>query len=202
MSAIDKLLSISSPETGGRKVDILSELPSEIMSLLEKRNGFQAFESSLEIFHLSDGGSYSIFEWNSPSLWIEEYRELRPSGICFAQDIFGGQFVYRNGVSLFDPETGDISPFSESIEQWAERILHDYKVVTGQPIAHSWQVIHGPIQPNHRLIPLIPFVLGGDFSADNVVSMEAAKSMRLRANLARQLCNLPDGAQVVYEVTD
>ena len=192
MSALEKLLSVSSPPTGVSGDGCSDVLPQDICSLLLRKNGFFAFESSLEVFSLDAGESYSVFEWNNPSAWLESYEELKPNGICFAQDIFGAQFVYGHGVSLFDPETGGVSFFAESIEQWAEFIMNDYEVITGQPIAHTWQSAHGPIPPKHRLVPLTPFVLGGDFSSDNVIIMESMKSMRLRASLAHQICDLPD----------
>jgi len=202
MSAIEKLLSISSSSINhdcGNEVD---DIPREIALLLRRRNGFFAFEGALEVFSSLPNQSYSITEWNDERLWIAAYGDSRPQGLCFAQDIFGGQFIIEDGIKFFDPETGEHSLFGETLEDWARVILDDYRVLTGHPLAHDWQKINGPLLCRHRLVPLAPFVLGGSYSLDNLFAMEAAKSMRLRGDLARQLRDLPDGAQVIYQVTE
>jgi hypothetical protein len=53
-----------------------------------------------------------------------------------------------------------------------------------------------------RLIPKQPFVLGGPFSIENLYLGDAAEGMRLRAEIARQLEHLPDGARVAFRASD
>jgi Protein of unknown function DUF2625 len=176
------------------------EIPRELRELYQ-RNGFFAFESALEVFPIGHSEkSYPLSEWNDESSWIKFYQELRPSGFFFAQSVLGDQFFFNGGFYLFEPETGEISYFSESLESWAERVLDDYELLTGQPLAHEWQIRKGRIPFRSRLVPITPFVLGGVFEPDNLVAMDAMIGMRLRANLALQIKNLPDGATVNYEV--
>jgi len=51
-----------------------------------------------------------------------------------------------------------------------------------------------------RLMPKIPFVLGGRYRVENLYSLGSASAMKSRGNLARQFKDLPDGAQVRFEV--
>jgi len=193
------LLRISSDPTG---VDSRSdfELPDELKPLYE-RNGFFAFESALEVFPIGRSEkSYPLGAWNDENTWLSYYQDLRPSGVCFAQSAFGDQFLFNDGFHLFDPETGEVSHLAGSIELWAERMLDDYEALTGQPLGHEWQARKGRIPSRSRLVPITPFVLGGAFEPDNLVAMDAVAGMRLRANLALQIKNLPDGAKVIYEV--
>jgi hypothetical protein len=53
-----------------------------------------------------------------------------------------------------------------------------------------------------RLAPRIPFVLGGSFDVDNLHAINESKGMHLRSELALQIRNLPEGAQVSYEIAD
>jgi hypothetical protein len=53
-----------------------------------------------------------------------------------------------------------------------------------------------------RLIPKQPFVVGGDFKLDNLSAIEAERGMLLRANLATQIRDLPDGTKITFKITD
>jgi hypothetical protein len=201
--SIHDLLGIASEPTGPENGAIDSSIPSDLMNLLTLRNGFFAFESALEVFPLSDSElSYTVSKWNEEGNWRKCYHDLMPDGICFAQDVFGGQFIYANSILRFDPETALSENFAASIDQWATLIMTDYEYLLGYPIAREWQAVNGQIPFFHRLVPKIPFVLGGEYGLDNLVSMETAKSMRFRADLALQIKNLPDGAEIVFKIVD
>ena len=73
-----------------------------------------------------------------------------------------------------------------TLDEWAGAILDDYEVLKGYPLAHEWQVANGPIPPGSRLVPAIPFVLGGAFEIENLFLSDAAQGMRLRGELAQQ----------------
>jgi len=45
-------------------------------------------------------------------------------------------------------------------------------------------------------MPKIPFFLGGAYSMENLWAGDAIEGMRLKADLAIQTKNLPDGSQV------
>lgn len=198
-SALNTLLEIASEPTSLRSLrDCI--LPCGLAALYQK-NGFFAFESALEVFPVGESAkSYSISEWNHKDAWISSYGDLSPKGICFAQDLFGTQFLISDGIYSFDPETAETGDVAESIEAWVERILADYEMLTAQPIAHAWQAENGPLPKRSRLVPITPFVLGGSYDTSNLVAMDAVAAMRLRASLALQIRDLPDGTQVTYEV--
>jgi hypothetical protein len=63
----------------------------------------------------------------------------------------------------FDPETGDRRVVASSLEEWAQQLLADFELMTAYPLAEAWQKQFGPLPLRKRLIPKIPFVLGGDF---------------------------------------
>jgi hypothetical protein len=74
-------------------------------------------------------------------------------------------------------------------------------MLTGFPLAHAWQESNGPIPEGMRLVPSVPFILNGAFELANLQLMDAEKGMRLRAGLARQLVNIPDGSKVKINFT-
>lgn len=208
---IDKLISIAGdplseapPEPGSDVLVLAGNLASHLSALLAEKNGFYVFESALHVF--PRGGVESVMSldrWNSASLWRGDYHELAEGCLFFAEDIFGGQFCIKDDrIFTFDPETGELEGIADAMEGWAQVILEDCEVLTGYPLAHAWQENLGPIAPGMRLVPKIPFVLGGEYEVENLHLLDAVKGMKLRASLAWQIRNLPDGAQVEYRITD
>lgn len=175
-------------------------MQEQLLQLLRQRNGFYCFESALHVFP-SGGGSSSLEDWNSRSLWRHAYSELAEGYEFFAEDVFGNQFCLADEkVQLFDAETGAISVIASSLEHWACELLVDYDYLTGFPLAHQWQEANGPLIPGHRLLPKTPFVLGGKFELENLYSLDAVSGMCLRGELANQLRDLPEGTEVDFKV--
>ena len=81
-------------------------------------------------------------------------------------------------------------------------ILADYDRWTGYSILHEWQMRNGQLSQGYRLVPTIPFVLGGEFTIANLTAMEAVQGMKYRASVARQIHGLPDGSKIKLIVTD
>lgn len=185
---------ISKDRSGGKRV-------RELIQMLSMRNGFYAFEAALHVFPWAEpplqNGFVGIQQWNEKALWRDLYSELIDDMLFFAEDVFGGQFgIKGNDIVSFDPESGEIELLAVSLEDWAGQLMSNYAVLTGYPVAHEWQVAHGPIPIGYRLLPRTPFILGGEFTEKNLCAVDAIQGMRYRGNLWQQIRDLPDGAQV------
>ncbi|WP_315770064.1 MULTISPECIES: hypothetical protein [unclassified Bradyrhizobium] len=210
MNSIKKLLSLggSSLNVGDPKIGDLSDIYGEeakvLESLLQIKNGFYAFESALHLLSSrACEADIGLDIWNSAGLWKGEYQGLADGFLFFAEDIFGLQFgISKDGISQFDPETGAATVIAGDLDGWACALLRDYDFLTGYSIAHSWQMANGPLAPGLRLVPKVPFVAGGKYELDNLYSLEAVKSMKLRADLAVRIRDLPDGATIRYKPGD
>jgi hypothetical protein len=199
---VDRLLSIASPPVLDAVGPFTAspDVENLVDTLLSRRNGFYAFESALHVF--PSGGTKlperSLGEWNSPLLWAGSYESLAPRGVAFAEDIFAGQFILQAGrVYSFNPETAELSLFADDLAGWCEGVLARYNYVTGWKAAHDWQVRRGRLRVGHRLIARLPFFAGGEFTAENVLPVEAA-AMRYWANIAKKISGVPDGRQVRF----
>jgi hypothetical protein len=162
-----------------------------------------AFESALHLFPLNRGfgKAISLESWNERDLWRGRYGGMADGLLFFAQDTFGGQFAMSAaGIVSFDPETGAVTLIGKDLEDWAAQILADYEQLTGFPLAHAWQVRHGRLAVTDRLLPKRPFVLGGEYTIENLYVLDAVQGMRLRSELARQIATLPDGAEVNFKI--
>ncbi|MFI1400216.1 hypothetical protein [Streptomyces sp. NPDC020681] len=194
-SAIEAMLRVASPALVDDGV-----MPSHpLADLLNRRNGFYAFLSALHVFPSGRSGvECSLEEWNAPDLWRSLYGDVGSEYTAFAEDLFGGQFLISNrGIHLLDPETSEIEFIAPDLDGWCALILDDPEVLTGYPLAEEWQSSHGKIPTGMRLVPAKPFVLGGEFSAENLVLMESGKGMRYRGELAQKIRDIPDGGKIV-----
>jgi hypothetical protein len=202
---LNKLVSVGSDPLIRTPADFVAadSLGRELADLLTVRNGFYAFESALRVFPVDPSGRVgSLGDWNEPTTWRDAYGGMADGFTFFAEDVFGGQFgIHEGSVFAFDPETGEAKVMATSLDSWAKLILGDYQVLTGHPIAHDWQMRFGRIPEGQRLVPKIPFVLGGEFGVDNVFALEATKGMRLRGELAVQIRDLPNGTKISYRFT-
>lgn len=179
-------------------------LGRELHEMLKLKNGFYAFESTLHVFPIHGAqGAMTLDEWNEPNLWRHEYKTLADGMCFFSEDAFGNQFcIYDGRICSFDAETGDSKVIGKTFEDWAKRILADFEFLTGYPLAHEWQAQEGSLPIGMRLMPKIPFVLGGEYKVSNLYALRAVSVMRTCGNLARQIKDLPDGAQIEVRVIE
>ncbi|MEN3755070.1 hypothetical protein A9B99_22735 [Mangrovibacter phragmitis] len=208
--SVKRLLAICSDELSKEKsvVDCQSlfnsSISKELDSLLKQRNGFYGFESSLHVFPYDTTDSeIGLKDWNKKELWINSYEDLATDALFFAEDVFGGQFCLRHdGVYSFEPETAEFNKMALTINDWCERLLSDYNVITGYALAHSWQISNGKLPSGYRLIPRIPFVAGGEYELDNLYMCKSNEALIARANIALQIRDIPDGGSMQIIITD
>lgn len=154
--------------------------PASWRGLLSVLNGFFAFESALHVLPASPApsGVMTVQLWNDADLWRSGYGSMADGLFFFAEDVFGVQFALAsNGVVTFDPETGDVAEVASTLEGWADQLLQGYEMLTGFSSAHAWQQRYGQLAVSTRLLPKRPFVLGGDFTIDNLYDLDAVEGM-------------------------
>jgi hypothetical protein len=204
VSALDELLKVASPAIGP-ETDCADEIPEALRPVLVRRNGFYAFESSLHFYPCGASSSevVTLQVWNRDDLWRSNYQGLADHLYFFAEDVFGGQFALaHDGIVSFEPETGETQLIATDIDSWASKIMSNYSVLTGWPLASDWQRVNGALPHGKRLMPKRPFVLGGEYSLSNVYALDAVTSMRLRGDIAIQIREHPDGTVVSYTVVE
>ena len=185
-------------------VKATGSLADELLGMLRIKNGFYAFESALHVFPTHQTPDEpSLRQWNAASLWRAAYPAMPDDCVFFAEDIFGGQFCTWDGeFHSFEPETGELQYIANDIENWAKAILSDYPFLTGFEFAHRWQESNGSIPPGKRLLPKMPFVMGGEYSIENLYVADSIEGMRFRGNIASQIQDSPDGTPIKFEITD
>lgn len=182
-------------------IDLAQPQKRDLIRLLRMKNGFYAFDFALHVFPFSMEdrfGKQDLLRWNAPVLWKHAYDFVDVDFFCFAEDVFGYQFCFTEGqVAKFDPETGGFEGLCKTLEEWAALILADFEYQTGSTTAHEWHASNGPLRPGSRIVPIQPFVTReGTYDLSNLYELEAVQSMLARADLAKQIRNVPDGGRI------
>ena len=186
------------------KIDSGPLIEQLVDTFLSKKNGFFAYERALLVRPLSSTDSpLGIVEWNEPDLWKEKYEGDLSEHIFFAENVFGEQYsLTSEGVYSFDSELGEITLIAENLSAWVALILEDTDFITGHSLAKKWQSKNGALSSGERLIPKQSFVLKGEFNIENLIVKPDVEAMKIRAEFANKIANLPDGAEIQFKVTD
>ena len=208
MTSVKKLLSIASAPLAPEPIampELLDAYTSgpEIFLMLREKNGFYAFEAALHVFPITGNPGSRLEGWNADSLWRKKYKDLADGLLFFGEDILQDQFCLsakQAGILRFHAETGNTTVLADSVEEWARLILSNDATETGWPFVDQWQAKNGPLPIGKRLMPKIPFSLGGEYKVENLWAGDPLQGMRLKADLAMQTRHLPERANVRLNV--
>lgn len=195
---LDQLLSVASPALGPSDPPLLPGLPVALTPLWAQRNGWTAFWSALQLFPTGvTAGGPDVAAVDAALHGA--FGELAAGHVALGQDLFGVVLTWHEDhLCAFDPETAEHEPIADDVEGWAAAMLAGPEELVGSAFAFDWQDRHGPLEPGERLVPLLPFVLGGEYDDANLEPRNTLLALRERAALARVIATLPDGAEVEW----
>jgi len=182
------------------------ELPVPgLNELLDRHEGFYALNRSLHVLgRVREPRFHSIFLWNDPQGWISEYGDLAEGLLFFAENAFGDQFAFDGErIVRFDAETGARTGIAETVEQWLAILLDDPDRYLESAGIAAWTQRNGLIPFGKHLAPDVPFVLssGMDNRNNKISLVDPFQSMGFKGTIARQIKDLPDGAQIKIDWT-
>ncbi len=177
------------------------EFDSMHVDILSYSNGLFLKNNCLHIFGYGEGEKYhDIKEWNSKTLWRDEFTGLIGDEIFFAETIFGDQFYYNeNGkIVKFLSETAHCQVVSQNFSQWVNIILTESFELLDDDVLLDWVGDKAiKILPGSHLVPRIPFCLGGHIERNNDGYIaQSINDMHFKGQLARQLKNIKPGEKV------
>jgi hypothetical protein len=178
-------------------VEILRELPEDLVSLLEKTNGFILHHGA---FHLR--GATLMPEWHSirvawrgSNSFQSLYTSVLSEDVPFAQDQFGDQFLIRDGkIVRLLAEMGRVELIAENLEEFLSRVcgnLEEFLNVT---------ITRYPLMPGQLLHAYPPFCFQESGASASINSAPAQEVIRGNAEIARVLRDVPAGGKVEFRV--
>lgn len=118
--------------------------------------------------------------------------------VPFASDAFGDLFVvHGSGVARIATESGEVDETWPDLQSWARDTQNNPDEIVGENFLKEWEKVNGPLPEGHRLTPKMPFIFGGSYELDNIVSLPFPDILRFRADIVRQTHDLPDGARIL-----
>lgn len=161
-------------------------------------NGGFFFNYSLQIYSLLPADNFNnIFTVNN--ILNAEFGELF-YGLCsFGQDVLANQFVFdiaTGDVLLFNIETGDRESLAKDFAGWLKVLMTDPNFLSGEDFITEWLGAGMSLSVSQRLVPKIPFVIGGDYQASNFYASSFPKYLMYYGDLAGQIHSLKDGEKV------
>ncbi len=180
---------------------------------LVKDNSYFDFVSESKNCGFFYGQSLQVYEYSSAHkfndidginlLLQSEYGNIINGLISFGQDLFGNQFCFdkaQNCIIFFDSETGEKEVIASDYANWIDVVYDRLEYFTGINVLETW-LSNNKFSFNQRLCPKIPFIMGGEFKIDNLYAGNFPDSIKAYANIAKQVYNLPNGAQIQLNVS-
>ncbi len=162
----------------------------DLISLLQRRNGFLVYGSTIEVFPLSRAAAGpDQISWNHPNFWRAQYPELdQARAHVFGQDAFARQYAIDSvgRVHVLDLETSELELYGATLDEWAWRIDRERRECPYGRLAGEWVRVNGALRGGERLAARIPFALGGERTVENVEALDVYEALsRARDTNAR-----------------
>ncbi len=139
--------------------------------------------------------------WNEASGWKRHYTDVPVPDVVIAESFLGEQYAVVDSVVVrWDPETGETESKGLSEGGWIAAMEDDPSVDAPVWLLQAWELANGALPLTQHLAPKVPFVLGGEFELGNMYAADAGSDLAWRAQLAQQIRDLPDGAEVTLHV--
>lgn len=132
--------------------------------------------------------------------------DLPENSIIVGENILLDQFVKAadGQIGRLTLESGEIE-FVCANESLLTAMLEgeDGNYITASSLLDDWQALHQrEIEPLHRLVPTLPFILGGEFVAENLHSVDREEAIGYLISVFSQTKELGDGTKVTLKVTE
>ena len=171
------------------------------LSFLRSFNGGYFFDNALHIFGTAEETPHHDLNYIN-NLFRASFGELSKDIWFFAEDIFGNPYgFYDNNVILFNLETSDKEIVAKDFSGWLNEINNDINYYTGQSLAKElseddkFKLAYGK-----RLCAKYPFVMGGEYSIENLVLKDFENNIDYNSSIAKQIVNLPDGSSIKLDI--
>jgi hypothetical protein len=184
-------------------IEILDRLPTDLQQLLAQRNGFVAYRGGLHV-----RGACVEPRWHSlraamegPESFAARFRTVKKDDVPFAQDLFGDQFILRDGKVF------KLDSYADQLEEVAEGVVDFFGKVQRDPIdllelGHLTQFegTGETLRPGELLMEWPPFVVSESRKGVSLRRIPAQERLEFLADIARQLRGVADGTKVEFKI--
>ena len=183
--------------------DILALLPLPFRNFLEQTNGYVAYHGGLHV-----RGACLAPAWHSlRRVWIGDHAlyilfpVLEATDVPFAEDALGDQYVLRDGyVQRLDAETGELTALNADLAEFDAAVRANPIEFLNLGPLENFRAQGGILEPGQLLSVYPPYCVEAGSADRSFRAIGAEDRIRFLASLASQLRDLPDGAQIKFEI--
>lgn len=165
-------------------------------SFLQSNSTGFFFSDALHLYGLSEDEYHDIFYINS--FLKKAYGFLMKDEVFFfGCDLFGNQFAFlKNEICMLNVETGEFDMIAPDFNKFVDILIAEQNYYTGESVLIQWNDLMTPMNFKQRLVPIKPFVIGGEYSPNNMRAVDFFETISYNASIAKQIYDLPDGANI------
>ncbi len=165
------------------------------IQFLNETNGGSFYSQSIMFYGIDTGiNCYDINEVND---FLSRVYGKIFTGISIGCDVFANQFLIKEkDIYLFNIESGTLEFIARGFKDFADLLGEDWEYLSGYQYLNQWQKINNSLGKCCRLLPLKPFIIGGEFDVKQMIKYDFFDTLRYNSKLAKQIYDLPDGQSV------
>ena len=188
-------------------IDVIKEMSTGILDkeylafIKDVSNGGFFFEGSLHLYGFCKSPTYHNIKFVN-SIISYEYGKFSEGLVFFGQEALGNQFAFTNkGIAIFNIETAGIEIIAKDFNSWLQILKNDLEYLTARNLLISWKR-NEEIRYDQRLCAKKPFIIGGEYSVENLYPQFFPTYLSSNANIAKQIHDLPDGTEINIKITE
>lgn len=184
--------------------ELLDQLPPELAALLLRTNGLVAFGGGLHIRGACREPPWHSLRaaWLGSECFALRYPAIQPTDIPFAEDALGDQFLLRDAVvHRLAAETGDVESLGVGLTEFLENAQRAPVECLGLEPLVAFEQSGGRLEPGQLLSVYPPYVAAHE-GERSMRAIPAIDRLGFLASLAKQIRDLPDGAQLQIKVIE
>ncbi|UWY30124.1 SMI1/KNR4 family protein [Flavobacterium sp. TR2] len=130
------------------------------------------------------------------------YGEICKDLTFIAEDVFGNQFCYNihNYFFMFNIESGELTELAFGFEDFINQLKEDSDYFTGEGLLTEKIENIANLSLGYRYCPKLPFILGGEYSSENLVLKTYTENLEFSSSIYHQIKDLPDGSDFEIKI--
>ncbi len=177
----------------------LEGLPDALFEILWQVNGFVAYAGGLHVRGMVEEPDWhSLEHYRSGEMALHKlFRGITDRDIPFGQDFLGNQFVLREDeVWKLRGDTGQVRPLGVDLPHFLDEARKDPVEYLELHLLARFSEQIGMLEPGQLVHTIPPLCMTREQNKLALKAAPAANTISFLANLARQIENVPEGAEV------
>lgn len=178
---------------------ILDLLPGDLRGFLLRCNGYVAFHGGFHVRGACLAPTWHSLRhrWFGPEALQSHFAAVHHDDIPFGEDALGDQYLLRRGVVYrLAAETGELKSLEVDLQEFDIKVRENPVEYLSLGPLEEFRATGGTLAPGQLLSVFPPFAVRESAAGVSYRAIPADERIRFLADFARQISDVPDGAQI------